>query len=94
MWTIDEIKKFKEAGDLRNSYQNEPDKACFQHDIAYGDFKDLTRRTVSDKILRHKAYNLAKNPKYDVFHQRGLTSMVNKKIVDKKILPREHGQRP
>ena len=29
--------------------------------MAYGDFKDLTRRTVSDKFLRHKAFNIAKN---------------------------------
>ena len=36
---------------------------CFQHDMAYGDFKDLTRRTASDKILRDKAFNIAKNPK-------------------------------
>ena len=33
---------------------------CFQHDMAYGDFKDLTRRTASDKILRDKAFNIAK----------------------------------
>ena len=50
--------------------------------MAYGDFKDLTRRTASDKILRDKAFNLAKNPKYDGC-QRGLTSMVYK-FFDKK----------
>ena len=38
------IKKFKETGDLRCIYQNELDKAYFQHNIAYGDFKDLNRR--------------------------------------------------
>ena len=51
----------------RNSpyiYQNELDKACFQHDISYGYFKDLPRRTASDKRLRDKAFNIAKNPKY------------------------------
>ena len=58
------IQKFKEAGDSRCIYQNELDKACFQHDMAYGDFKDLTRRTASDKIFRDKAFNIAKNPKY------------------------------
>ena len=57
--------KFKETGDSCYIYQNESDKACFQHDMAYGDLKDLTRRTVSDKILRDKAFNIAKNPKYD-----------------------------
>ena len=43
--------------------------------MAYGDFKDLKRRTASDKILRDKAFNIAKNPKYDGY-QRGLASMV------------------
>ena len=42
-------------------YQNELDKSCFQHDMAYGDFKDLTRRTASNKLLRDKAFNIAKN---------------------------------
>ena len=58
------IKKFKETGDSRYSYQNELDKACFQHDMAYGDFKDLNR-TFSDKVLSDKAFNIAKDPKYD-----------------------------
>ena len=46
------IQKFKERGDASYIYKNELDKACFQHDMAYGDFKDLARRTASDKILR------------------------------------------
>ena len=50
--------------------------------MAYGDFKDLKRRTASDKILRDKAFNIAKNPKYDGY-QRGLASMVYK-CFDKK----------
>ena len=50
--------------------------------MAYGDFKDLKRRTASDKILRDKAFNIAKNPKYDGY-QRGLASMVYK-FFDKK----------
>ena len=69
MWTIykkqEKKLKFKETGGSCYIYQNESDKACFQHDMAYGDLKDLTRRTVSDKILRDKAFNIAKNPKYD-----------------------------
>ena len=76
------IKKFKETGDTNYIYKNELDKACFQHDMAYGDFKDLKRRTASDKILRDKAFNIAKNPKYDGY-QRGLASMVYK-FFDKK----------
>ena len=69
------IQKFKETGDLRYIYQKKLDKVCFQLDMAYGDFKDLTRRTVSDKILRDKAFNIPKNPKYDGY-QHGLASMV------------------
>ena len=69
------IQKFKETADSRYIYQNELDKACFQHDMAYEDFKDFTRRIASDKILRDKAFNIAKNPKYDGY-QRGLASMI------------------
>ena len=78
----EEIQKFKETGDSRYIYQTEPDKICFQHEMAYGDFKNLTRRTTSDKILRDKAFNIAKNPKYNGY-QRGLASMVYK-FFDKK----------
>ena len=77
-----EFKHSKETGDTSYIYKNELDKACFQHDIAYGDFKDLKRRTTSDKILRNKAFSIAKNPKYDGY-QRGLASMVYK-FFDKK----------
>ena len=59
------IQKFKERGDTSYICKNELGKACFQHDMAYGDFKDLKRRTASDKVLRDKAFNFAKNPKYD-----------------------------
>ena len=54
------IQNFKETGDTRYIYKNELDKACFQHDMAYGCFKDLARRTASDKVLRDKAFNTAK----------------------------------
>ena len=50
--------------------------------MAYGDFKDLPRGTASDKVLRDKAFNIAKNPKYDGY-QKGLGSMVYK-FFDKK----------
>ena len=55
------IQKFKETGDTNYIYKNELDEACFQHDMAYGDFKDLARRTASDKVLKNKAFNIAKN---------------------------------
>ena len=73
--------KFKETGYSKYIYQNELEN-IFQHDIAYEDFKDLTRRTASDKLLRDKAFNIAKNPKYDEY-QRALVSMVYK-FFDKK----------
>ena len=69
------IQKFKETGDANYIYKNDLDKACFQHDMAYGDFKDLKKRTFSDKALRDKAFNIAKNAKYDGY-QKGLASMV------------------
>ena len=56
----EKIQKFKETGDTNYIYKNELDKACFQHDMAYGDFKDLARRTASDKVLRNKAFNISK----------------------------------
>ena len=43
--------------------------------MAYGEFKDTARRTTSDNVLKDKAFNIAKNPKYDEY-QRGLASMV------------------
>ena len=76
------IKEFKRTGDTRYSYRNELDKACFQHDSAYADHKDLINRTKSDKILRVKAYDIASNPEYDGY-QRFLASMVYK-FFDKK----------
>ena len=76
------IQKFKETGDTSYIYKNELDKACFQHDMAYGDFKDIARRTASDKVLREETFNIAKNPKYDGY-QTGLTSMVYK-FIDRK----------
>ena len=45
------IQKFKKTGDTSYIYKNELDKNCFQHVMAYGDFKDLARRTASGKVL-------------------------------------------
>ena len=78
------IKKCKQTGDMRYIYRNELDKACFQHDSAYADHKDLINRTKSDKVLTDKAYNIASNPEYDIY-QRGLASMVYK-LFDKKSM--------
>ena len=76
------IKKFKETGDTSYIYKNELDKACFQHDMAYGDFKDLAKRTAADKVLRDEAFKIASDQKYGRY-QRGLASMVYK-FFDKK----------
>ena len=67
---------------MQNIYRKELDKACFQNGVAYGGFKDSAKRTTSDKSLRDKAFNTAKNPKYD-WYQRGLAFMVYK-FFDKK----------
>ena len=58
-------------------YKNDFDKVCFQRDMAYGRFKDLNKRTQSDKVLRDKAFETASNPKYDRY-QRRLASIVYK----------------
>ena len=58
------IKKFKQIGDTRYIYRNELDKACFQHDYAYADNKDLINRAKADKVLKDKANNIASNPEY------------------------------
>ena len=75
------IQKFKQTGDSRYIDRHELDKAFFQHDMAYGDFKDLTKRPAADKALKNKAFNIAKDPKYDGY-QRGLASIVYK-LFDK-----------
>ena len=72
-----EIQKFKETADSQYIYQNQLYKACFQHDMAYRDCKDLPKRTASDKILCDIAFKIAKNLKYDGY-QRDRASMVYK----------------
>ena len=76
------IENFMQTGNIDFIFRNELDKTCFQHDMAYGKSKDLTKRTHSDKVLRDKAFKIASDPKYDGY-QRGLASMVYK-FFDKK----------
>ena len=64
------IQKFKETGDRSYIYKNELDKACFQHEMAYGDFKDLAKRTAADKVLRDKEFKIAGDQKYDGYPKR------------------------
>ena len=74
------IQKFQETGDTNYIYKNELHKPCFAHDAAYSDSKDLIKRTVADKTLKNKAFDIAKDKKYDGY-QRGLASMVYKFIT-------------
>ena len=69
------IQKFKETGDTNYIYKNELDKACFQYDMVYGDFKEQL-------LIKYKAFNIAKNPKCDEYQTR-LASMLYK-FFDKK----------
>ena len=81
---IERIQKFMQTGNTAYIYKNDLDKACFQHDIPDGKFKDLAKRTQSDKFLRDKASKIASNPKYGC--QIALASMVYiYKFFDKKI---------
>ena len=76
------IEKFMQTGNTDFIYKNELDKACFQHDMAYGKSKDLAKRTQSDKVLRDKAFRIASDLKYDGY-RRGLAQMIYK-FFDKK----------
>ena len=67
------IEKFRETRNIKGIYENELQKACFAHDGAYYDSKDLAKRTGSDRILKDRAYEIAINTKYDGY-QRGLAS--------------------
>ena len=65
------IQKFREASNLKHLYKNKLDKTCFASDAAYSDSKYLAKRTISDKILKDIAYEIARNCKYDGY-QRAL----------------------
>ena len=65
------------TGNLNHIFENELDKACFAHDAAYSDSKDLAKRILLGKILNNRAYKIAVNPKYDKY-QRKLAYMVYK----------------
>ena len=69
--------KFMQTGNTDFIYRNDLDKACFQHDMAYGKSKDSAKRTQSHKVLRDKAFKIVSDPKYDGY-QRGIALMVYK----------------
>ena len=76
------IENFMQTGNIDFTYKNELDKACFQHEVAYGKLKDLTRRTQSENFLRDEAFKITSDLECDGY-QRRLASMVYK-IFDKK----------
>ena len=77
------IKRFKEIGDSRYIYQYELDKACFQHDMAYGDFKDLNRRTAAakDYVIKHLILKIQNMVDINVDLLQWSTSFLIKKIL-------------
>ena len=76
------IGKFMQTGDTNYIYKNDLDKVCFQHGMVYVKYKDLTKRTQSDKVLRDTAFKIESNPKHDGY-QRGLLSVIYR-FFDKK----------
>ena len=79
------IEEFIQTGNTDFIYRNELDKACFQHDMAYGKSKDLGKRTQSDKVLRDKAFKIASDSKYDGY-QRGVKSLVEAVLTLNQII--------
>ena len=93
---LTKIKKFKETRDSRYIYRKELDEACFQHDTAYGDFKDFPRRPASDKVLHNKTFNMDKNPKHDDIKEvllRWFNNFLIKKLLMLILLLHAHFQR-
>ena len=77
---IEKLKK--KTGDKSYIYKNELDKACFQHDMVYGDVKDLAKRIAEDKVLRDKTFKIASDQKYDGYQKRLASNVC--KFFDKK----------
>ena len=71
------IQKFMQTRNTNCICRNDLDKACFQHDMAYGEYKDLVKRTKSDNVLKGKAFKIASDLRHDGY-ERGLASMVYK----------------
>ena len=77
-----ELKKITQTCNLKHLYRNELDKASFAHDAAYSDRKDLAKSTISAKIRKDRAYEIARNCGYDKY-KRVLASVVCR-FFDKK----------
>ena len=52
--------KFWETDNLKHLYRNELDQACFAHNVAYSDSKYWAKRTISDKVLKYRAYEIVR----------------------------------
>ena len=65
------------TGNTNFIYRNDLDKAFFQRDMAYGESRDLAKRSQSDKVFKNKAFKIASDAKYGGY-QRGLASMAYK----------------
>ena len=59
----------RETGNLKYLYKIESDKACLAHDAANSDSKDLAKRTILGKILKDRAYAIARNCQYDGYQR-------------------------
>ena len=71
--------KFIETANSWHIYENELNKACIQHDMAYEDLKNLYRRTFADKVLCDRAFNIA-SMVYKVFVKKPLEEVLKMKI--------------
>ena len=78
------FQKFRETGNLKHQYRNELEKACFAHDAPYSVSKDLAKITTSDKTLKDRVFEIARNCNYDGY-QRALASIVYM-FFDKKTI--------
>ena len=70
--------KFRETGNLKHLFRKELDKVCFAHDAVYSD-KDLAKRTISNKILKDRAYEIAGDDKYDWYQIWSISLLTRKK---------------
>ena len=63
------IEKFMQTGNTHFIYENELDRASFQHNMSYGKSKDLAKRTETGNVLRKKVFKIASDPKYDSYQR-------------------------
>ena len=86
-----------QTGDMRYIYQNKLQKACSQHDMTYGSYKDLVKKTESNKVLRYKAFKIVVDSRHDGY-QRFLNFLVNislfrfstsGSVIKNKFIPRQ-----